>query len=71
MIAAAAPIEADALRLRHEFLSVPTLSLTVQQVARLLGVRTVHAAELLASLERERLLTRAADTGAYRRRNIS
>ena len=67
MIAPAAPIEADALRLRHEFLSVPALSLTEQQVARLLGVRTVHAAELLASLERERLLTRA-DSGAYRRR---
>ena len=68
MIGPAAPIEADALRLRHEFLSEPKLSLTVQQVARLLGVRTVHAAKLLASLERERLLTGADETGAYRRR---
>lgn len=66
MIAAAAPIDADLLRLRHEFLSMPTLTLTVQQVARLLGVRTAQAAELLAALEREQLLTRG-DTGLYRR----
>jgi len=66
MISVAAPIEADVLRLRHEFLSMPTLSLTVPQVARLLGVRTEYAAELLHALTQERLLTRA-DSGAYRR----
>jgi len=66
MIAAAAPIEADILRLRHEFLSMPTLTLTVPQVARLLGVRTEYAADLLAALAAERLLTRI-DSGAYRR----
>ena len=66
MIAVAAPIEADILRLRHEFLSMPTLTLTVPQVARLLGVRTEYAADLLAALAAERLLTRI-DSGAYRR----
>jgi hypothetical protein len=66
MIAAAGPIDADLLRLRHEFLSMPTLTLTAPQVARLLGVRTVQAAELLAALEREKLLT-CGDTGLYRR----
>jgi len=66
MIAVAAPIEADVLRLRHEFLSMPALTLTVPQVARLLGVRTEYAAELLTALTQDRLLTRA-ETGAYRR----
>ena len=66
MISVAAPIEADVLRLRHEFLSMPTLSLTVPQVARLLGVRTEYAADLLQALTQERLLTRA-ESGAYRR----
>ena len=66
MISAAAPIEADILRLRHEFLSMPTLTLTVPQVARLLGVRIEYAADLLAALAAERLLTRI-DSGAYRR----
>jgi hypothetical protein len=66
MIAVAAPIDADLLRLRHEFLSMPTLTLTVPQVARLLGVRTECAQELLAALTADRLLTRS-ETGAYRR----
>jgi len=66
MIAVAAPIEADVLRLRHEFLSMPALTLTVPQVARLLGVRTEYAAELLTALTQDRLLTRA-ETGAYHR----
>ncbi len=66
MISVAAPIEADLLRLRHEFLSMPALTLTVPQVARLLGVRTEYAAELLATLTADRLLTRV-ETGAYRR----
>ena len=67
MIAVAAPIEADVLRLRHEFLSMPALVLTVPQVARLLGVRTEYAADLLATLTADRLLTRV-ETGAYRRK---
>jgi predicted transcriptional regulator of viral defense system len=67
MIAVAAPIEADLLRLRHEFLSMPALTLTVPQVARLLGVRTEYAAELLATLTADRMLMRV-ETGAYRRK---
>ena len=66
MIAVAAPIEADVLRLRHEFLSMPALTLTVPQVARMLGVRTEYAAELLTALTQDRLLMRA-ETGAYHR----
>ena len=62
----AAPIEADVLRLRHEFLSMPALTLTVPQAARLLGVRAEYAAELLAALAADRLLMRV-ESGAYRR----
>jgi len=56
MTAIAPPIEADHLRLRHEFLAVPGLTLTVRQAARLLGVRAERDAALLEALEREGLL---------------
>ncbi len=56
MITIADPIEADALRIRHEFLQTPDLELTVPQVAALLGVSMVHASDLLRTLEREGFL---------------
>jgi hypothetical protein len=65
MISVACPVEADVLRLRHEFVSMPGLRLTPQQTARLLGVRLEHAMELLAALEEEAFLMRAAG-GSYR-----
>lgn len=66
MIAAAPPIDADQLRLRHEFLSMPGLVLSTAQVARLLDIHVRHAETLLESLEDEGFLVRQA-YGAYRR----
>lgn len=66
MLALAEPVEADQLRLRHEFLSMPGLTLTVAQAARLLGVRLSHAEALLVELEAEGLLIHTA-SGTYRR----
>jgi hypothetical protein len=66
MIALAPPIEADVLRLRHEFLEMPGVRLTVAQAARLLGVRLDRAAALLAELESDDFLLRTSD-GAFRR----
>jgi predicted transcriptional regulator of viral defense system len=66
MIAMAAPIEADSLRLRHEFLVAPALCLTVAQTARLLAVHQSRAAAILDELEQEGWLIRLA-TGRYRR----
>ena len=66
MILSAEPIDLDVLRLRSEFLALPSLTVTVEQTARLLGVRTDHAAGILEALERERFLIRTA-TCSYRR----
>ncbi len=67
VITVAPPIEADVLRLRHEYVSMPGLRLTVAQTARLLSVRRDRAGELLESLARDGFLIRTAD-GMYRRR---
>lgn len=66
MIATAEPIDLDALRLRNEFLALPELVLSVPQVARLLDLRSEHAAAILEGLARERFLVATAQ-GAYRR----
>jgi len=66
MIAIAPPIDADLLRLRHEYLVAPALCLTAPQTARLLGIRIDHALAILAMLEDEGWLVRTA-TGRYRR----
>ena len=66
MIALSEPTDRDTLRLRSEFLSMPGLSVTVHQTARLVGVRLEHARDMLDLLERERFLVRDAD-GMYRR----
>jgi len=52
------PVDDDGFRLREEFLSMPGLCLTVEQVARLLNVPTVGASQLLAALERDGFLMR-------------
>ena len=70
MIAYAPSIDADELRLRHEFLSIPGLILTVAQTARLLGVRPVTAEQLLMSLEADRFVRRV-DCETYRRAELS
>jgi hypothetical protein len=66
MIVTADPIDLDALRLRNEFLAMPGLTINIPQVARMLGLRSEHAAALLESLEHEQFLTHTAN-GAYRR----
>jgi hypothetical protein len=70
MIEHATSIDADQLRLRHEFLAMPGLVLTVAQTARLLGVRRVTAEQLLVSLEADGFLRRAG-VETYRRAELS
>ncbi|HEY2151811.1 MAG TPA: helix-turn-helix domain-containing protein [Vicinamibacterales bacterium] len=52
--------------LREEFVSLPGLMLTLQQVARLLDVDRAAAMRVLTQLETEGLLQHSAD-GMYRR----
>jgi hypothetical protein len=66
MITMGSAVDADLLRLRHEFLELPALVLTAPQVARLLDVRIDHAIEILRTMEDEGWLIRSA-AGAYRR----
>jgi len=66
MIVAANPTDQDALRLRHEFLVMPGLTISVPQVARILGLRAEHAAAILETLASERFLTKTP-TGSYQR----
>jgi hypothetical protein len=65
MIAIAGAIDADVLRIRHEFLDMPGLVLTAAQTARLYSLSTTHAKTMLDTLEAERFLVSAA--GSYRR----
>ena len=58
--------DADALRIRYEFLEMPALWLTVEQAARLLEIRSDRAATTLAALEHDGFLMRTS-IGAYRR----
>ena len=65
MITRADAIDADTLRLRHEFLEMPGLILTVAQTARLYALSQTHAKALLDELEGEGFLMQRND--AYRR----
>ena len=69
MIDTAEPIDLDALRIRNEFLAMPGLTISVPQVARMLGLRSEHAAAILESLAHEQFLMHLAN-GAYRRASI-
>lgn len=66
MIVAANPTDLDALRLRHEFLEMPGLTISVPQAARMLGLRSEHAAAILDTLAREKFLTQTP-SGSYQR----
>jgi DNA-binding IclR family transcriptional regulator len=66
MIVAAAPTDLDSLRVRNEFLDMPGLSLSVSQVARMLGLRSEHAAVILEALVTEQFLAQAP-AGSYQR----
>lgn len=66
MIAIADAIDADVLRIRHEFLEMPGLVLTVGQTARFYALSTAHAKALLETLEADGFLA-SGSTGGYRR----
>lgn len=66
MIVFADAIDADALRVRNEFLEMPGLVLTVAQTARLYGLSTAHARKLLDALAAEGFLAGGVN-GLYRR----
>jgi hypothetical protein len=64
MITVAEPIDADTLRMRHEFLTMPDLRVSAGEVAGLLGVSLRQALVILESMVFERFLARSAD-GRY------
>jgi predicted transcriptional regulator of viral defense system len=64
MMTIAEPIDADALRVRHEFLTLPGLHASVDFCALLLGLQPRHALVILESLVRDGFLERTAD-GQY------
>jgi DNA-binding IclR family transcriptional regulator len=64
MITIAEPIDADALRVRHEFLTRPGLRASVDFYAILLDLPPRHALLILESLVRDGFLERTAD-GQY------
>lgn len=70
MLTISAPVDADVLTLRSEFLAMPGLCLTAIQTARLLTIREPHATELLDSLVAEGFLIQTA-SGLYRRKEYS
>jgi hypothetical protein len=59
-------VDADLLRLRTEFATMPGLCLTADQTARLLAVRKPKACALLDTLVVDGLLVRSV-SGIYRR----
>ena len=68
MIVAADPVDADALRIRHEFLILPERRLSVEDAARLLDLPVRHARAILDSMAAEGFLER--DAGVYSRRTL-
>lgn len=62
----AAPVDADLIRLRNEFLAMPGLCLTIPQTARLLSVREMKARAMLDVLHAEGLVV-CNGGGLYRR----
>jgi hypothetical protein len=64
MITVAEPIDADTLRIRHEFLDQPDRCVSADVVAAILGVPLRHASIILESLVFERFLARTAN-GQY------
>jgi hypothetical protein len=64
VITVAGPIDADTLRIRHEFLSLPDLCVSVEGCAQFLDVPPRHARAILDSLVSEEFLQRNGD-GRY------
>jgi hypothetical protein len=70
MITIAEPIDADTLRVRHEFLTRPGLLVSADVVAEVFNLPLRHALVILESLVLERFLVRNPD-GRYKRRFLS
>jgi DNA-binding IclR family transcriptional regulator len=70
MIAVAESIDADALRIRHMFLSGPDLHASADEVALLLGLSPRHACVLLESLAHDGFLRQTVD-GRYVRSHVA
>jgi len=68
VITVAEPIDADALRIRHEYLALPDLCVSVDACAQSLDVPPRHAQLILESLVRDGFLQRNSD-GRYVRRH--
>jgi hypothetical protein len=66
MIVIADAIDRDVLRIRDDFLRMPTLVLTIAQTARLHALSTMHAKRSLETLETEGFLV-SGPNSAYRR----
>jgi len=64
MIAVAEPIDADALRIRHEFLRVPGLRASAGDISLVLDVSSRHALLIIESLVRDGFLERTTE-GQY------
>jgi hypothetical protein len=64
MVTVAEPIDADLLRIRHEFLASPDLTLSVDDAVAMLRVQPRHASIILESLVWEGFLARTFD-GQY------
>ena len=61
MITFADPIDLDTLRIRHEFILVPDLRASAEQIAALLQVAPRHARAALEALAAEGFLERTPD----------
>ena len=70
MITIAEPTDLDTLRIRHEFLAVPALRASVDNVAALLAATPRRARTTLESLVLEGFLERAADGQYIRSRAV-
>jgi hypothetical protein len=70
MITIAEPIDADTLRILHEFLTRPDLLVSADVVGEAFNLPLRHALVILESLVFERFLARTPD-GRYRRRVVS
>jgi Fic family protein len=70
MIAFGDAIDAEVLRIRHEFLEMPGLHLTIADVARRYSVSTSHAQRMLDTLAAEGFLVQG-DDGHYTRAGVA
>jgi len=71
MVIAGEPIDVDTLRLRHDFLVEPELSVTVDDVVARLHLQARHALLILEALAREEFLRQTGEGRYVRARSAS